>query len=81
MAVELKKQRKGLGTELVSICVDEAKQLGAKKVFALTYKPEFFKKFGFRKVKHTDLPHKIWAECINCPKFPNCQEIAVLKIL
>ncbi len=81
LAVELKKQRKGLGTELVKTCVEEAKQLGAKKIFALTYKPEFFKKLGFRKVKHTDLPHKIWAECINCPKFPNCQEIAVLKIL
>ncbi len=81
LAVELKKQRKGLGTELVNICIDEARQLGAKKIFALTYKPVFFKKFGFRKVKHTNLPHKIWAECINCPKFPNCQEIAVLKIL
>lgn len=81
LAVDLKKQRKGLGTKLVNVCIDEARQLGAKKIFALTYKPEFFKKFGFRKVKHTSLPHKVWAECINCPKFPNCQEIAVLKIL
>ncbi|MCX5706071.1 MAG: GNAT family N-acetyltransferase, partial [Candidatus Omnitrophica bacterium] len=55
--------------------------LGAKKVFVLTYKPEFFKKFGFKKVKNSSLPHKIWAECINCCKFPNCQEVALLKIL
>ena len=81
LAVEKKWQRKNIGRQLVSACIEEAKKLGAKKVFALTYKPDFFRKFGFRKVKHTDLPHKIWAECINCPKFPNCQEIALLKTL
>ncbi len=81
LAVEKKWQRKNIGRQLVNSCIEEAKKLGAKKVFALTYKPDFFRKFGFRKVKHTDLPHKIWAECINCPKFPNCQEIALLKTL
>jgi amino-acid N-acetyltransferase len=81
LAVEKKWQRKNIGRQLVNACIEEAKKLEAKKVFALTYKPDFFRKFGFRKVKHTDLPHKIWAECINCPKFPNCQEIALLKTL
>ena len=81
LAVMKKRQNKGIGTELVKACLKEAKELGAKRVFALTYNPAFFKKLGFRKLKHTDLPHKIWAECINCPKFPNCQETAVLKIL
>ena len=81
LAVEKKWQRKNIGRQLVNSCIEEAKKLGAKKVFALTYKPDFFRKFGFRKVKHTDLPHKIWAECINCPQFPNCQEIALLKTL
>jgi len=81
LAVIKKRQNKGIGRELVLACLNEAKELGAKRIFALTYKPAFFKKLGFRKLKHTDLPHKIWAECINCPKFPNCQETAVLKIL
>jgi amino-acid N-acetyltransferase len=81
LAVAKKWQRKNIGTQLVNACIEEAKKLGAKKIFALTYKPDFFRKFGFRKVKHADLPHKVWAECINCPKFPNCQEIALLKIL
>ncbi|MFA5156229.1 MAG: N-acetyltransferase [Candidatus Omnitrophota bacterium] len=81
LAVEKKHQGKSIGTQLVSICIDEARKLGAKKIFTLTYKPGFFKKFGFRRVKHADLPHKVWAECINCPKFPNCQEIALLKVL
>lgn len=81
LAVLKKNQRKKIGTQLVAACMDEAKKFGAKKIFALTYSPVFFKKLGFRKIKHSDLPHKIWAECINCPKFPNCQEIALLKIL
>ena len=81
LAVAKNKQGKGLGKELVLYCLNEAKALGAKKIFVLTYKPEFFKKFGFKRLKTSELPHKIWAECINCCKFPNCQEIALLKIL
>jgi amino-acid N-acetyltransferase len=81
VAVARNKQKKGFGRILVSACLNEAKEMGARKVFVLTYKPEYFKKFGFKRVKHADLPHKIWAECINCCKFPNCQEIALLKSL
>ncbi len=81
LAVAKNKQGKGLGAELIQACLDEASFLGAKKVFVLTYKPEYFKKFGFKRVKTSQLPHKIWAECINCCKFPNCQEIALLKVL
>jgi amino-acid N-acetyltransferase len=79
LAVAKNRQKKGLGKELVSACLDEAKELGAKKVFVLTYKPEFFRKFGFRKVSNSSLPHKVWAECINCCKFPNCQEVALMR--
>lgn len=81
LAVAKIKQKKGIGTELVRSCLKEAKELGAKKVFALTYKPKYFQKFGFRRIKHAKLPHKIWAECINCHKFSDCQEIALIKNL
>jgi len=81
LAVAKNKQGKGFGRNLALACLAEAQVLGAKKVFALTYKPDFFKKLGFKKIKHDALPHKIWAECINCCKFPNCQEIALLKTL
>ena len=79
LAVTKNKQHKGIGGKLVSTCLYEAKDLGAERVFVLTFIPEFFARFGFKRVKHAELPHKIWAECINCPKFPNCQEIALLK--
>ncbi len=79
VAVDKSVQGKGIGTKLLKACLVEAKELGAKKVFTLTYIPEFFRRFGFRKVEHASLPHKIWAECINCPKFPDCQEIALIK--
>jgi amino-acid N-acetyltransferase len=81
LAVAAKKQHHGIGRKLVNSCIAEAEYLGAKKVFVLTYAPVFFKKFGFKRIKHENLPHKIWAECINCAKFPDCQEIAMLKSL
>ncbi len=81
LAVSKSSQSKGIGTELIQTCLDEAKEIGAKKIFVLTYKPEYFKQFGFKRIKNSCLPHKIWAECINCCKFPNCQEIALLKKL
>jgi len=81
LAVQKKRQRQGIGKKLVDVCIKEARELGAKKVFILTYKPDYFKQFGFKRIRHSDLPHKIWAECINCCKFPDCQEIALLKKL
>jgi amino-acid N-acetyltransferase len=81
LAVLKSKQGKGIGRELVSACLNEASELGAKKIFVLTYKPDYFKKFGFKRVSTSNLPHKIWAECINCCKFPDCQEVALLKQL
>jgi amino-acid N-acetyltransferase len=79
VAVDKSVQGQGIAIAMLKSCLTEAKQLGAKKVFVLTYIPEFFRRFGFRKVEHGSLPHKIWAECINCPKFPDCQEIALVK--
>lgn len=81
LAVAKQSQGKGIGKELIQACLDEAVTLGAKRVFVLTYNPDYFKRFGFKKVSHADLPHKVWAECINCCKFPDCQEIALLKNL
>ncbi len=71
-------QRRGIGTKLVEACLSEAITLGLYRIFALTYKPNFFLKFGFKIVDKTLLPHKIWADCIKCVKFPECDEIAVL---
>jgi len=81
LAVKKARQRKGIGSQLITNCIKEAGQLGTKKIFVLTYKPDFFRRFGFKRIKYSSLPHKIWAECINCPKFPNCQEIAMVKKL
>lgn len=71
-------QRQGIGTKLIEACLSEAITLGLYRIFALTYKPNFFLKFGFKIVDKTLLPHKIWADCLKCVKFPECDEIAVL---
>ena len=74
-------QRKGIGKKLVSVCIEEAKSLGVKRVFALTFVGAFFRKLGFKKIAKEKLPHKIWSECVTCPYFPHCKEKAfILKI-
>jgi amino-acid N-acetyltransferase len=77
MAVAPTAAGKGFGRKLVETLLDEARALGVTKVFALTYQPGFFTKCGFFIVSKEALPHKVWKECINCPKFPNCDEIAM----
>jgi amino-acid N-acetyltransferase len=70
--------RKGVGTEVVNACISEARDLGLKRLFCLTYKPDFFERFGFRIVDKSELPHKVWGDCIKCVKFPDCDEIAMI---
>jgi amino-acid N-acetyltransferase len=77
LAVDEEMQDKGLGSMLIKACLDEAKELGIKKVFCLTYKPAFFEKNGFIQVDKMDLPRKVWSECFRCPKFPDCDEVAL----
>jgi amino-acid N-acetyltransferase len=79
LAVKPECSRKGVGTKLVSACLEEAEDLSMKEVFALTYVPDFFKTLGFKVVDKNSLPRKIWSGCVRCPKFPDCNEIAVLK--
>ena len=68
---------KGIGRKIVEKCLLEAKDLGLKRVFALTYQPEFFKKLGFVEIDKAQLPQKVWGDCINCVKFPDCDEFAL----
>ncbi|HUL38128.1 MAG TPA: N-acetyltransferase [Thermodesulfobacteriota bacterium] len=81
LAVQEEQRSKGIGAKLVEACLEESRQLGVKRVFALTYEPEFFERLGFKKVDKAVLPHKIWTDCLKCVKFPDCDEIALLKEL
>jgi amino-acid N-acetyltransferase len=78
LAVARDKQKKGMGAALVKACVLEARSLGIPRMFCLTYKPGFFKRQGFKEVEKMELPRKIWAECYSCPKFPDCDEVALV---
>jgi len=79
--VEKKLRKLGWGEKLISRALKEAKELGLKKVFALTKIPEYFKRRGFSTVPRRNLPHKIWKDCFSCPKFPNCDETAVIYLI
>lgn len=78
-AVRSEYRDQGIGTKLVTASLEETKELGINSVFTLTYAVPFFEKQGFKKIDKQLLPHKIWSACIKCPKFPNCDEIAMLK--
>ena len=70
-------QSGGYGTALVRACIDEGRQLGLSRLFALTYRPGFFERLDFVQADVMNLPRKVWNECYRCPKFPGCEEIAM----
>jgi amino-acid N-acetyltransferase len=78
IAVSRKYQKRGIGKRLIKHCLKEAQRLGISKVFALTYHADYFKLAGFSDIDKNDLPHKIWGDCLNCHKFPDCDEVAVI---
>jgi len=69
--------KSGIGRNIVKALIEEGKTLEIRNIFTLTYQPEFFIKQGFTELSKDELPHKVWKECINCTKFPNCDEIAL----
>ena len=78
LAVCADSHKQGIGRLLVEQCLADAKALEISEVFTLTYQPKFFKKFGFVPIDKKELPHKVWTDCINCPKFPDCNEEAMV---
>ena len=81
LAVAEDSQEQGIGAQLVKACLKEAEELGIATIFCLTYKPAFFEQFDFSQVDKMELPRKVWTECYRCPKFPNCDEVALVRHL
>ena len=81
LAVAEQEQNQRIGSLLIQACLKEAKELGIPKVFCLVRKPAFFEKHGFQLIDKTELPQKVWAECYRCPKFPDCDEVALIRYL
>jgi amino-acid N-acetyltransferase len=78
VAVANDRKGQGLGARLVETCLKEAEELGIQTVFCFTYHPDFFKKHHFVDVDKMELPRKVWTDCFRCPKFPNCDETALI---
>ncbi len=81
LAVATERQGASIGTAILSSLLNEAKQMGVVRVFVLTYRPSLFERHGFNQIEKSSLPHKIWADCIRCTKFPECDEIALMRDL
>jgi amino-acid N-acetyltransferase len=78
LAIDPDAQGRGIGSALVRQCLDEARGLGITRVFALTYRPRYFERFGFAECSKEALPRKVWSECVRCHKFPECDETALM---
>ena len=78
MAVDPSATRQGIGSGIVKQLVKEGRELGVKTIFTLTLEPEFFASLGFAEVEKEALPYKVWKECIDCPRYPDCNEIAMV---
>jgi len=72
---------KKIGSLLAETAISEARSYRVKRLFTLTYRPGFFQKLGFSKIDRSELPLKIWSDCIFCIKFPDCDETAMMLSL
>lgn len=81
LAVDPACERTGVGSRLAHAALEEARAFKITQVFTLTYQPKFFERFGFARIDRSDLPLKIWADCIICVKFPDCDETAMMKTI
>ena len=70
-----------IGAGLLRACMDEARELGLPRLYALTRVSGFFKKHGFREIDKHELPHKVFRDCVRCPLFPDCDEVALIHDL
>ena len=71
----------GAGRRIVEALIEEARQFSLDAVFAFTYVPDFFRKLNFQEVERGELPLKAWKDCLRCPKFQCCDEIAMVRVL
>jgi amino-acid N-acetyltransferase len=78
LAIAPSKQGRGLGQSLVKCCFEEARAMGIRRVFALTYQVRFFERLGMRVISMDELPEKVWRDCVNCPFLDNCNETALI---
>jgi amino-acid N-acetyltransferase len=81
LAVDPTIKTRGVGRRVVEALEAEARENNLHALFAFTYVPEFFRRVGFREVERGELPLKVWKDCLRCPKFQCCDEIAVVKAL
>jgi len=68
LAVSEAAQSRGFGSLLVNATLQEAAGIGLERL-------------GFVQADVMTLPRKVWNECYRCPKFPSCNEIALVRDL
>lgn len=79
LAVATSYQGNGIGSRMIGVLLEDAQEMDVQRVFVLTYRPSLFERQGFQQMDKSLLQHKIWADCLRCTKFPECDEIALVR--
>ena len=81
LAIHPDYQHLGLGSKLVDYLIDDARQLGIKRLYTFTLTEQFFRTLGFKRQKREELPPKMWGECSRCPKYFKCDEVGMVRVI
>ena len=81
LAIHPDYQHLGLGSKLVDYLIDDARQLGIKRLYTFTLTVQFFRTLGFKRQKREELPPKMWGECSRCPKYFKCDEVGMVRVI
>ena len=81
LAVAAGRQGQRVGSKLLAAACDDARRVGVRRLFALTYEMKFFARHGFEVVDRDALPEKVWRACVTCPKADACDEVAMIMRL
>jgi N-acetylglutamate synthase-like GNAT family acetyltransferase len=78
VAVDPQTRGCGIGAKLVAFALEEARQSGIARVFAVTHAPQFFERQGFAASPRELLAEKIERDCCTCAKRRSCKLAAVI---
>ena len=81
LAVARPYTKQGIATKLLEACTQDALEIGINRLFVLTSIPEFFDKQGYTRVTRDDIPWKVWADCVNCPQYPDCRSASLIRVI
>ncbi|MFI1990174.1 amino-acid N-acetyltransferase [Actinoplanes sp. NPDC020271] len=64
VAVHPSQRGRKIGHRIVSVLLDQARELGVRRVFCLTFETRFFGAFGFTEIDGAPVPHAVYEQLL-----------------